>query len=367
MQGFIEARRIGTVIGQKAFELFRSLDEKTKEDATIRFLAKEIDVFSEPCIDETCLCERPVVGAALAAGADDGSTPVIDKLPWLRQGSPRWFFTESCQGHKRTLLGPLQYLILPRNDFPHQLLLQMIQIDDIMLLPLPFETTKEAGIRIAKQCQDKLKSENKNDLRSFVVISCANGYYGYVTTPEEYSIQRYEGGHTLYGPQTQPFLAKHLSRMIPEMEQGKNESNSPEHWTYDLRAKRFLASEVKSQTKRKMKTNPVFHAAKINDEPYWSFVWEDLPPHILSWGQTMVKVEESDDGITWKQFRLNGQPQDDSGYDIAILCNDVVNHGEKGIYETRWYNPPDREKKEFYRFVILPQAGQDFLYSSPFQ
>jgi neutral ceramidase len=366
MQGFIESRRIGTAIGQKAFELFRSLDEKTKEDATIRFLAKEIDVFSEPCIDETCLCERPVVGSALAAGADDGPTPVIDKLPWLRQGSPRWFFTESCQGNKRTLLGPLQYLILPRKDFPHQLLLQMIQIDDIMLLPLPFETTKEAGIRIAKQCQDKLKSENKNDLRSFVVISCANGYYGYVTTPEEYSIQRYEGGHTLYGPQTQPFLAKHLSRMIPEMEQGENESNFPEHWTYDLRAKRFLASEVKSQTKRKMKTNPIFHTGKINDEPYWSFVWEDLPPHLISWEQTLVKIEKSDAGINWKQFRLNGQPQNDSGYDIAILCNDVVNHGETGIYETRWYNPPDREKKEFYRFVILPQAGQDFLYSTLF-
>jgi neutral ceramidase len=366
MQGFIESRRIGTAIGQKAFELFRSLDEKTKEDVTIRFLAKEIDVFSEPCIDETCLCERPVVGSSLAAGADDGPSPIISKLPWLRQGSPRWFFTESCQGYKRTLGGPFQYLVLPKNGFPHQLLLQMIQIDDTLLLPLPFETTKEAGIRIAKQCQDKLKSENKNDLRSFVVISCANGYYGYVTTPEEYSIQRYEGGHTLYGPQTQTFLAKHLSRMISEMEQGKNESNFPEHWMYDLRAKRFLASEVKSQTKRKMKTNPVFHAAKINDEPYWSFIWEDLPPHLISWEQTLVKIEKSDAGIAWKQFRLNGQPQDDSGYDIAILCNDVVNQGETGIYETRWYNPPLREKKFFYRFVIPPQAGQDFLYSMPF-
>jgi hypothetical protein len=154
--------------------------------------------------------------------------------------------------------------------------------------------------------------------------------------------------------------------MIPEMGQGKNESNFPQHWTYNLRAKRFLASEVKSQTKRKMKTNPVFHAAKINDEPYWSFVWDDLPPHLISWEQTLVRIEKSDDGINWKQFRLNGQPQDDSGYDIAILCNDVVNHGETGIYETRWYNPPDREKKEFYRFLILPQAGQDFLYSMPF-
>jgi neutral ceramidase len=242
----------------------------------------------------------------------------------------------------------------------------MIQIDDVLLLPLPFETTKEAGIRIARQCQDKLKSENKNDLRSFVVISCANGYYGYVTTPEEYSIQRYEGGHTLYGPQTQPFLAQHLIKMTLEMEQGKNAGHFPEHWTYDLRAKIFLTSEVKSQTEIKSKTNPIFHAGKVNDEPYWSYIWEALPPQPLSWSQTMVRVENSDDGITWKQLRWNGQPLDDSGYDIAILCNDVVNHGETAIYETRWYNPPVSEKKSFYRFVILPQAGQNFLYSAPF-
>jgi neutral ceramidase len=366
MQGFIESRRIGTVIGQKAFELFRSLGEKLREDVTVRSLAKEIDVFSEPCVDETCLCERPVVGSALAAGADDGPSPIISKLPWLRQGSPRWFFTESCQGYKRTLGGPFQYLVLPRDGFPHQLLLQMIQIDDILLLPLPFEVTKEVGIRIVKQCQDKLALENKNDLRSFAIISCANGYYGYVTTPEEYSIQRYEGGHTLYGPQTQPFLTQHLSRMALEMEQGKTESNFPEHWTYDLRVKRFLAKAVKSQTERKMKTNPIFYAAKTNNEPYWSFIWEDLPPHLLSWKQTLVSIEESGDGITWKQLLWNGRALNDSGYDIAVLCNDVVNNGESGIYETRWYNPPVSEKKEFYRFVILPQAGQDFLYSVPF-
>lgn len=365
MQGFIESRRIGTAIGQKAFELFRSLDQKLKDDVTIRSMAKEIDLFSEPCVNETCLCERPVVGSALAAGADDGPSPVISKLPWLRQGSPRWFFTEFCQGYKRTLGGPFQYLVLPRKDFPHQLLLQMIQIDDTLLLPLPFETTKTAGIRIASQCQKKLISENLTDLRSFVVISCANGYYGYVTTPEEYSIQRYEGGHTLYGPQTQPFLAQHLSQMGLEMEQGKTESNFPEHWTYDLEAKRFFASEVRSQTERKTKTNPVFHTAKINDEPYWSFIWNDLPPHLLSWGQTLVSIEGSDDGITWKQLRENGRSLDDSGYNIAILCSDVVNHGKTGIYETRWYNPPVGGG-EFYRFVILPQAEQALLYSAPF-
>ena len=370
-QGFIEARRIGTSIGQKALELFRSLDGKLKDEVTIRFSAKEIDLYSEPCIDGTCLCERPVVGSALAGGTDDSPTPVLDQLPWLRQGSPRWLLKNFCQGRKRTLGGPGQYLVLSKKDFPHQLFLQAIQIDDFLLLPLPFETTTESGVRIAAECRDKLASENKNDIQSIFVISCANGYFGYVTTPEEYSIQRYEGGYTLYGPQTQPFLAKQLGKMALDLGQVKTESNFPQKWSYNLQIKRFYTSKVMYGAERKADHYPEFVAAEINEEPYWSFVWEDLPPHLSSWGQTLVRIEESNDGgITWKQFQSNGQPMDDSGYDIAVICNDIINKGKTGIYETRWYNPPTGKKIEdkikYYRFVILPQAGRDSLYSSPF-
>lgn len=371
-QNFVESRRIGTAIGQKALELFRSLDGKLKDQATIKFAAREIDLYSEPCIDGTCLCDRPVAGSALAAGADDGSTPLLDKLPWVRQGSPRWYFTNFCQGYKRTLGGPGQYLVLPKNDFPHQLFLQTIQIDDFLLIPLPFETTTESGVRIAAQCRDKLSAEKKNDIRSFFVISCANGYFGYVTTPEEYSIQRYEGGHTLYGPQTQPFLAKQAGKLALEMGQTKIENNFPEKWSYNLLAKRFFASKVKEGTERKADSYPAFVAANTGDEPYWSFLWEGLPPHLILWEKTLVTIEESENGISaWKQLvLLNGQPLDDRGYDIAVILNEVINKGKTGIYEARWYNPPIGnqvvDKLKYYRFVILPQAGQDFLYSSPF-
>ncbi len=170
-QGFVEARRIGTSIGKKALELFRSLDGELKNNVPIRFAAKEIDVFSEPCVDETCLCERPVVGSALAAGADDGPSPIISKIPWLRQGSPRWFFTKSCQGHKRTLGGPFQYIFLPKEDFPHRMFLQVIQIDNVLLIPLPFETTKESGVRIVDECRNNLSRHDQNQVSSFVVIS----------------------------------------------------------------------------------------------------------------------------------------------------------------------------------------------------
>ncbi len=369
-QNFSESRRIGTSIGQKALELFRSLDGKLKDQATIKFAAREIDLYSDPCIDGTCVCDRPVVGSALSAGADDGSTPVLSQLPWFRQGSPRWYFTHFCQGHKRTLGGPGQYLVLPKKDFPHQLFLQTIQIDDFLLIPLPFETTTESGVRIAAQCKEKLVSQNKNDIRSFFVISCANGYYGYVTTPEEYSIQRYEGGHTLYGPQTQPFLAKQAGKLALEIGQDKIENNFPLKWSYKLKSKRFYASKIKNGTVRKADSYPVFVSLLSGEESYWSFVWEDLPPHLISWGKTLVTIEESEDGFIWKRVISNGQPLDDSGYDIAVILNEITDQGKTGIYEARWYNPQNiklsEEKMKYYRFVILPQAGQDFLYSSPF-
>ena len=63
---------------------------------------------------------------------------------------------------------------------------------------------------------------------------------------------------------------------------------------------------------------------------------------------------------------MNGQPLDDSGYDVAVLHQNTINHGEAGIYETRGYNPATHAKDKYYRFVILPQTGQDLLYSEPF-
>ena len=365
-QGYIDARKVGTAVGQQAMELFRSLDGKLKDNVTINFAAKEIDVFTDRCIDDICLCERPVVGSALAAGADDGPSPVISKLPWLRQGSPRWFFTKSCQGHKRTLGGPFQYLVLSKDGFPHQMFFQTIQIDDVLLIALPYEATQESGIRIAKECKDKLAAANKNDLQYFPVISVANGYFGYVTTPEEYSIQRYEGGHTLYGPQTQPFLARQVSKLAMEMGQDSLKKNFPEKWSYNLKMKRFTYGKALEGTKRNTITDPSFVAAKTNEEPYWSFVWEDMPPHLITWAQTLVGIEESKDGISWKQLQQNGQSIDDRGYDVAVILIDTKDSGKTGIYETRWYNPPSGEKGTLYRFAILPQKGQDYMYSKSF-
>ena len=43
-----------------------------------------------------------------------------------------------------------------------------------------------------------------------VVAGHSNGYAGYITTPEEYAHQRYEGASTLFGPHT---LGAYLSAL----------------------------------------------------------------------------------------------------------------------------------------------------------
>ena len=54
-------------------------------------------------------------------------------------------------------------------------------------------------------------------VKKFLVVSCSNGYWSYVTTPKECSRQNYEGGHNLYGPEIGYFLAVILGHMVEDL------------------------------------------------------------------------------------------------------------------------------------------------------
>jgi hypothetical protein len=46
--------------------------------------------------------------------------------------------------------------------------------------------------------------------RTFVLVGLANEYLSYVTTPEEYDAQEYEGASTIFGPRTGPVIVRFL-------------------------------------------------------------------------------------------------------------------------------------------------------------
>jgi neutral ceramidase len=57
-----------------------------------------------------------------------------------------------------------------------------------------------------------------------VLIGLANGFLQYVTTEEEYQLQHYEGGSTLYGPGTAAFLGRRLGELARAITPGAGQS-----------------------------------------------------------------------------------------------------------------------------------------------
>ncbi|MBI9077442.1 MAG: neutral/alkaline non-lysosomal ceramidase N-terminal domain-containing protein [Desulfatibacillum sp.] len=362
-EGFIEAKRVGKMVGQAALGLFRSLDGQLKDDVPVTYFARETDVLEEPAKGDASLCKRAVVGCALTAGATTRYMPVLRKAPFFAPGWPRWVFTKGCQAEKRVVGGPFQYLILPRDEFPHMLFLQVIRISDTLLMPVPFEMCKEAGSRIASAVESQGRGAGLEGINRYVVMSCSNGYWGYVTTPEEYSLQYYEGGHTLYGPQTAAFLGETLSEMTADMAAGK-QADLPQSWTFDLKTASYLLKGEAPQGQRMVVEQPAYETEGENLEACWTMTWADLPPGMLAFDRPVVSVQVKNDN-GWEPLVVEGEPMDDSGYDISVLYLRTDSKTGMGQYRVNWHDPHKVSGKEF-RFAIASGSGGEYIFSETF-
>jgi neutral ceramidase len=361
-QGFIEAKRVGLEIGRQAVSLFHSLPTGPCPDFTISSACREVDLYREGTINDVSLCSRPVVGNALTAGAEDGKTPVLGWLPFFHEGwaTSRWLFTGSCQGHKRHIGGIFQPLVLKKQDFPHHLFFQVIRVGEVTLLPFPFEVTCQAGRRISRA----VAPEADNGRDHTVVISCANGYFGYVTTPEEYSRQHYEGGHTLYGPNTAAFLEQHAAALVAALEK-KESPGVPDAWTFDLKTTVYFPEQKPCTGERAEVKKPMFRQAAQNIEPCWAYRWRDVSPGAIDFHQPLIQIQTSHDGVTWKDLAQDGRQVNDEGYDVSVNFLKWVDDRQMGVYEAKWYNP-EIPAGAACRFAVMPRQGQDVFYSSAF-
>jgi neutral ceramidase len=101
------------------------------------------------------------------------------------------------------------------NTWTQQILpLQISIIGQVALVTLPAEPTTMSGKRIKKTILEIL---SKRGVDEVVVCPYSNGYSGYITTPEEYEHQRYEGGHTVFGKWTLCAYLTKLSEIATEM------------------------------------------------------------------------------------------------------------------------------------------------------
>ncbi|MFZ3183435.1 MAG: neutral/alkaline non-lysosomal ceramidase N-terminal domain-containing protein [Pseudomonas sp.] len=346
---YAEARRVGSNIGAQAFDLFRQLDGQLHERVELHSALREVDVLQQPSIGAISLCQ-PALGAALAAGPIEHHSPLIWQLPFIHPGQPKTWFADDCQGAKHWLgTHWLQPLIAPPETFPHRLLIQTLQIDNSYWAMLPFEVTVMSGQLIAKQMQQSLADAGRS-AAPVLVSSVANGYTGYVTTPSEYALQYYEGGHTLYGSQTAPFLAAHSGRLLGEMLARGNFADLSASRDFDLELGAFWPPAQTEAQPRQVLQPP--QLISDEEEPYWRLQWQDQAPAAMAFEQPLLQIETLQQG-QWQPFSRAGRLEDDQGFDLAVRW--LGNND----YEARWYNPATDGAS--YRLRIEPRAGQPAL------
>ena len=71
-----------------------------------------------------------------------------------------------------------------------------------------------------RRMRDTVKSVLGDEVKYVVIAGYSNDYAGYITTPEEYGVQQYEGGHTLFGPWTLPGFLQEIDRLTRALANG---------------------------------------------------------------------------------------------------------------------------------------------------
>ncbi|MCH2042980.1 MAG: neutral/alkaline non-lysosomal ceramidase N-terminal domain-containing protein [Saprospiraceae bacterium] len=105
---------------------------------------------------------------------------------------------------------------------PQVVTIQLLKIGQLCLAALPSEITTIAAQRLKSTIIEELRETAIEDV---IICSISNNYAGYVTTYEEYQVQAYEGGHTLYGKWTLAAYQTMFAKLCQEFRKPKIQRN----------------------------------------------------------------------------------------------------------------------------------------------
>ncbi|KAJ7983174.1 Neutral/alkaline nonlysosomal ceramidase [Mycena polygramma] len=121
----------------------------------------------------------------------------------------------ACQYPKPILLNT-GYATFPYAWSPSTVDIQMFKVGNLVMLIIPGELTTMAGRRLRAAVRAQLIATGIIDNSAYVVVAGpANTYAHYITTREEYAIQRYEGASTIFGPFTLEAYIDRYTSLVP--------------------------------------------------------------------------------------------------------------------------------------------------------
>lgn len=176
----------------------------------------------------TCLCGRDTAtgkvdtkgkeGIGFLTGSEEGRGPLYDvtHVPLEGVTSP---ISDPVQGDK---------VIVPVGSPPPAVPIAVVRVGDGAIAAIPGEPTKEMGARVKLAV---LQAMARAGVQRVVIAGLADDYIQYLTTPEEYGQQSYEGASTVFGPNEATFLQEQLVDLATRLVEGRP---APEPYPLDV-------------------------------------------------------------------------------------------------------------------------------------
>ncbi|CAK7333571.1 unnamed protein product [Dovyalis caffra] len=313
---FESTRIIGERQFKKAAELFSKATEQLKGKVGYRHAYVDfsnLEVAQGNDVVKTC---PAAMGFAFAAGTTDGPG-AFDFKQGDDKGNAFWRLVRdflktpnqeqvNCQRPKPILLDTGE-MKKPYDWAPSILPVQILRIGQLVILSVPGEFTTMAGRRLRDAVKMVLTSGARKEFGSnvhIVISGLTNTYSQYVTTFEEYEVQRYEGASTLYGPHTLSAYIQEFRKLAAALISGQPVEPGPQ--PPDLLDKQIslLTPVVLDATssganfgdvKSDVPLNSIFERGGIVTVTFWSA----CPRNDLLTEGTFALVEILQDQETW--------------------------------------------------------------------
>ncbi|KAF6160957.1 hypothetical protein GIB67_007598 [Kingdonia uniflora] len=242
---FESTRIIGDRQFRKAVDLFNKASEKLEGKVDYRhsyldFSKLEVAVPKQGGGSDVLKTCPAAMGFAFAAGTTDGPG-AFDFKQGDNKGNAFWRLVGGflkapnkeqidCQ-HPKPILLDTGEMKEPYDWAPSVLPIQILRIGQLVILCVPGEFTTMAGRHLRDAVKTVLTSGGHGQFNNnvhVVIAGLTNTYSQYVTTFEEYEVQRYEGASTLYGPHTLSAYIQEFTKLATALLSGKSVETGPQ-------------------------------------------------------------------------------------------------------------------------------------------
>jgi len=262
---FASAQHVADVQARHARALAQERADSVRVQGGLRVRSRYVDFSAAPVAprfthDGSSRTSTPArLGLSMAEGTAEGPGP-LRQVRWATQGiaqmrsrfqaargrkqDPKLPFIDLAGGTRGRLAGLVPMRRMPALDetfgwvaramrsggvhegswVPQTVPLHLIQLGPVAIAAIPFEMTTVAGRRLRQTLRETMPG-----VQHVVLSPYANAYIGYLTTFEEYQVQHYEAGYTLFGPHTLGALRTALTSIAND-HGGDTQTMGPAPW-----------------------------------------------------------------------------------------------------------------------------------------